>query len=279
LGPVLLRAGTLVQFRTTFGDIVVEMLDEEKPVTVANFLRYVREGRWRDMISHRVVPGFIVQGGGFAVTNRGTTNVAFVDVPDFGKITNEFGVGGFYSNRYGTIAMAKLGGDPNSASSEWFFNLADNSANLDNQNGGFTVFGRVVAGTNVLNVFNGFTAAATQPTNRLANLIGTGFPFDSRPQPAAFPLLALPAAFAGVFTNLVFLEVSEVRLRAEPLTGEERGLRWNSVVGITNRVEVASGLPPTWRPLTNLVPLEMISTAVDPAANGENVFYRVSVGD
>jgi cyclophilin family peptidyl-prolyl cis-trans isomerase len=81
------------------------------------------------------VPGFVVQGGGFSITPEGNV----LDVPTYGPVQNEFGA----SNLRGTVAMAKVGGDPNSATSGWFFNLADNSANLDYQNGGFTVFGDV----------------------------------------------------------------------------------------------------------------------------------------
>src|SRR5439155_6233770 len=83
----------------------------------------------------------------FAVTNA-------LHIQTFPPITNEFNSGRRLSNVYGTIAMAKRPDDPNSATSEWFFNLADNSTNLDSQNGGFTVFGRVVGGTNLLNFFN-----------------------------------------------------------------------------------------------------------------------------
>src|SRR5947208_8271514 len=139
-------AGILAQFRTVFGDIEVELLDQDKPVTVRNFIRYVQSGLFRDAIIHRCIPTFVIQGGGFFVGNRNTTNAILAPIPTFGTITNEFAVGRFFSNVYGTIAMAKAGGDPNSASSQWFFNLANNAANLDTQNGGFTVFGRVVRG-------------------------------------------------------------------------------------------------------------------------------------
>ena len=71
-------------------------------------------------------------------------------VPTFDPITNEFGIGPRYSNTYGTIAMAKVANKTNSATSQWFFNLADNSGNLNNQNGGFTVFGQVVNGWDVV---------------------------------------------------------------------------------------------------------------------------------
>ncbi len=151
------------------GTVDVELFDQDKPESVRNFLLYVRSGAYSNTFLHRCVPGFVVQGGGFAVTNLAATGILtnhFLEVPDFGRLTNEFGVGPRLTNSYGTIAMAKLGNDPNSATSEWFFNLNDNGANLDNQNGGFTVFGRVlpgtnsVDGTNVLNHFNTLAAGA-----------------------------------------------------------------------------------------------------------------------
>lgn len=278
VGWVSLQAGTLVQFRTAFGDMFVEMLDEEKPVTVRNFLRYVREGRWTNMFSHRVVPGFIIQGGGFAVTNRGTASVGFTEIADFGPITNEFAVGPRRSNVYGTLAMAKLGGDPNSASSEWFFNLADNSANLDNQNGGFTVFGRVVSGTNVLNVFNSFTSTLVQPTNRLYNLVLSSFPFDSRPYPPAFPSLRQITTIPQVYTNLVFLEVNEVTPpRAGLLTNGFRGVSWSGVPGVRHQVEVSSNLNSGWQVWTNIVPATSQSSVLDLTAPATGRFYRVTV--
>src|SRR5207247_11241924 len=97
------------------------------------------------------VPGFIVQGVGFSVADP-TSDHSFTDyfaVPNFGPITNEFNVGRKVSNTAGTIAMAKLVGEPNSATSQFFFNLADNGGpdpSLDTQNGGLTVFGKVVRG-------------------------------------------------------------------------------------------------------------------------------------
>ena len=160
------RAGTLAQFRTVFGDLEVELYDQQKPVTVQNFRRLVQSGAYQNTFFHRAVPGFVVQGGGYFTTRRFSTNdfappwSHLGRVPNFGSISNEFNVGPQFSNTNGTIAMAKLGGDPNSATCEWFFNLANNSANLDNQNGGFTVFGRVVRDTGstnyggVLGLFN-----------------------------------------------------------------------------------------------------------------------------
>jgi peptidyl-prolyl cis-trans isomerase A (cyclophilin A) len=108
---------------------------------VANFLNYLNNGSYTSGLIHRSVPGFVIQGGGFVVP--GTT---VTPVTTLAPIKNE----ARYSNTRGTVAMAKLGGDPDSATSQWFVNLADNSANLDNQNGGFTVFALVVQGMDVI---------------------------------------------------------------------------------------------------------------------------------
>lgn len=126
---------TTVQFQTVMGDFTVNLYDETTVETVDNFLAYVEEGAYSDIIIHRSVNGFVVQGGGFSYDGDLPLNSVQTDSP----VTNE----PLYSNVRGTIAMAKLGSNPNSATSQWFFNLADNSANLDVQNGGFTVFGEV----------------------------------------------------------------------------------------------------------------------------------------
>jgi cyclophilin family peptidyl-prolyl cis-trans isomerase len=152
-----------------------------KPITVANFLNYVNSGRYfapdpathmlASSFVHRSVPGFIVQGGEFigTVDPSHPTNAQPIAVVAFPKIQNEPGI----SNKKGTIAMAKIGGDPNSATSDWFVNLKDNGgapANLDTQNGGFTVFGHVAAdGMTTVN------AIAAVPA------FNFGPPFDSFP--------------------------------------------------------------------------------------------------
>ncbi|HDR15016.1 MAG TPA: hypothetical protein ENN79_05955 [Desulfobacteraceae bacterium] len=119
---------------TNVGKIHVLLFDDIAPVTVANFMNYIGEGKYRNTLIHRSVPGFVIQGGGY-VLDGSTIYTVQKNAP----IVNEFHL----SNLRGTIAMAKLAGNPDSATSEWFFNLGDNSENLDYQNGGFTVFGRV----------------------------------------------------------------------------------------------------------------------------------------
>lgn len=131
---------TIVEFRTSMGDFEVNLFDEITPETVQNFLAYVEQESYQLSVIHRSVPGFIIQGGGFAYdadVDDDQLPVSVIAAND--AIINEPKL----SNRRGTIAMAKLANDPNSATNQWFFNLDDNSANLDAQNGGFTVFGQV----------------------------------------------------------------------------------------------------------------------------------------
>ncbi|MEY2495089.1 MAG: hypothetical protein QOJ45_1581 [Verrucomicrobiota bacterium] len=148
-----------VRMTTVLGVIDVALFGQQKPITVANFLKYVDQGRYfivdpttgqlASSFVHRSEPGFVIQGGGFLGTvdpsltaNPNKDNVQPTQVLSFGIIQNEPGI----SNKRGTIAMAKVGNDPNSATSQWFINLGANGGapnNLDTQNGGFTVFGRV----------------------------------------------------------------------------------------------------------------------------------------
>lgn len=138
---------TEVSVMTPLGEIRVELY-EDKPVTVGNFLAYLNGGRYDNSFSHRLVPGFAFQGGGFYLNGNSVTSV-----PTYGSIVNEYAVGQIRSNSYGTLAMARQGGVVNSATSQWFFNL-NNNPGLDGVDGGFTVFGHVVAGLNVLNLYN-----------------------------------------------------------------------------------------------------------------------------
>ncbi|MDX1678381.1 peptidylprolyl isomerase [Arsukibacterium sp.] len=131
---------TIVQVKTSLGDFEVNLFDETTPVTVQNFLNYVNSGRYNQTVIHRSVPGFIIQGGGFRFVQQLPltpiqTNAAIVNEPKL-------------SNVRATIAMAKLPGNPNSATSQWFINLADNSAGspkLDIVEGAYSVFGQISA--------------------------------------------------------------------------------------------------------------------------------------
>jgi cyclophilin family peptidyl-prolyl cis-trans isomerase len=129
--------GQIAQIDTVRGKFNVELLATDAPKTVANFLNYVNKGAYTRTFFHRSVPGFVIQAGGFALL-EGSSNITPIaaDAP----VVNEFKV----SNSRGTLAMAKTAAGPNTATNQWFVNLADNRANLDNQNGGFTVFARVI---------------------------------------------------------------------------------------------------------------------------------------
>ncbi len=129
----------LVRLTTSMGDMLFELVDDA-PITTENFIQYVEGGFYDGTIFHRVVIDFVVQGGG--QLPDGSTPEGLRD-----PIQNEFSPD--RSNVRGTVAMAKVGGDPDSATSQFFVNLADNSENLDNQNGGFTVFAYVIEGMDV----------------------------------------------------------------------------------------------------------------------------------
>jgi cyclophilin family peptidyl-prolyl cis-trans isomerase len=132
---------SLVRFHTDKGDIDVIMISEFAPLNVANFLTYVTAGKYDNSFIHRSVTNFVVQGGGFKYVNGN-----IVSIQAGPAVVNEFHV----SNRRGTLAMAKVAGNPNSATNQWFFNESDSNAGappdgLDFQNGGFTVFGRIIS--------------------------------------------------------------------------------------------------------------------------------------
>lgn len=130
---------TQVRFETRFGDFVVELFDDEVPVTVDNFIEYIESGAYEDSILHRKADGFVIQGGGYTWTVEDT----FENIETRDPIANESGI----SNTRGTIAMARTS-DPDSATSQWFINLRDNSEILDGERtgdeAGYAVFGEVI---------------------------------------------------------------------------------------------------------------------------------------
>jgi len=273
-------AGILVQFRTVFGDLDVELY-EDKPVTVQNFLRYVRNGYYQNMFLHRCIPGFIVQGGGYWVLNPLSTNLFSTNgnvylVQSFGNITNEFNVGRRLTNSFGTIAMAKTNGNPDSASSEWFFNLADNGPNLDFQNGGFTVFGRTVRGTNVLNLFNTLNKATGYGIEAMTNWMGTsnGFARLFTDLPVNDAVLEPPR-----YNQLVYVyDISLLNVQVQTLSNSTHQISWNRIAGQTNyTVQFTTNLPPanSWQTLGSTNGTNATLKLIDPVINSPRRFYRV----
>lgn len=190
---------TIVQFQTSLGDFEVNLYDDSTPETVANFLAYLEAGTYSSTFIHRSMPGFIIQGGGFFVDEE---NVVQPRESLWSPINEPV-----FSNVAGTIAMAKLGNDPNSATNQWFFNLADNSdsgAKLDVQNGGFTVFGEVIGdGMTVVN------AIAAVPRYAVNSGVFSSTPlreFDAESDREDF--MANPMDYLVVINDVVVLDAA-----------------------------------------------------------------------
>ena len=136
------RAETMVTFETSMGDIVIEVDEAKAPKSAENFVNYVKSGHYDDTIFHRIIAGFVVQGGGYA---RG-----FARKPTEEPIQNEADNG--LKNKRGTLSMARTS-DPHSATSQFFINLNDNDF-LDHTNKedgwGYAVFGKVTKGMDVV---------------------------------------------------------------------------------------------------------------------------------
>ncbi len=142
----------MVKLQTSLGDIVLELNPEKAPATVANFLQYVKDGHYDGTIFHRVINGFMIQGGGFdAQMNQKTTRAPIKNEADNGLTNDAY-----------TIAMARTA-VPDSATSQFFINVADNK-NLNhtgkNPAGwGYAVFGKVVQGKDVVDKIKAVTTA------------------------------------------------------------------------------------------------------------------------
>lgn len=196
---------TTVRMQTALGDFYIELFDGVAPLTVANFMTYVASGAYANSFIHRNVAGFVLQGGGYAWSN--TTGLAAI--PQGPSVANEFKL----SNLRGTIAMAKLGGDPNSATNQWFINLGNNAANLDVQNGGFTVFGQVIGdGMQVVDAIS-----ALQTVNASNG--------DPNGLFAFLPLVSLPGPNGYSTANLVMVNA----VTAVPTTTQALAAGWNLI--------------------------------------------------
>jgi len=140
--PGALAADPQVDFRTSSGTVRVELYPEKAPKTVENFLKYVRDGHFDGTIFHRVIPGFMIQGGGFTPDMKQKPTRPSVPIESKNGLKNEVG----------TLAMARTS-DPNSATAQFFININNNAfLNYPGQDGnGYTVFGKVVDGMDVVN--------------------------------------------------------------------------------------------------------------------------------
>ena len=130
----------MIRFETTLGNFTIEFFEKEAPLSVANFLRYVEDGFFENTIFHRIVPGFVIQGGGFTED--------MVQKKTLAPVKNEADNG--LKNARGSLSMARTN-DINSATSQFFVNLKDNDF-LDHSRGnfGYAVFAKVVEGMDVI---------------------------------------------------------------------------------------------------------------------------------
>ena len=145
-----------VKLKTSKGDIVLELNAEKAPVTVENFLGYVKKKHYDGTVFHRVIDGFMIQGGGFAFEGEDLVE------KDVGKgIVNESKNG--LKNERGTIAMARTN-DPNSATAQFFINVKDNAMLDFPNNNGYAVFGKVIEGMDVVDKIKAVTTGTSPLT-------------------------------------------------------------------------------------------------------------------
>ncbi len=140
---VAYAANPKVELKTSMGAVVLELYPDNAPKTVENFLQYVKDGHYGGTIFHRVIPGFMIQGGGFSVNMQ--------EKKTRPAIRNEAGNG--LRNAIGTVAMARTA-DPHSATAQFFINVSENDfldfKSPDDKGYGYTVFARVTAGMDVV---------------------------------------------------------------------------------------------------------------------------------
>ncbi|MGP6428837.1 MULTISPECIES: peptidylprolyl isomerase [Pseudomonas] len=145
---------TQVKLTTNFGDILIELNAEKAPITVANFIEYVKKGHYENVVFHRVIKGFMIQGGGFEPGMKEKKDKS-------PSIQNEAD-NGLKNEKY-TLAMARTM-DPHSASAQFFINASDNSflnhTAKTAQGWGYAVFGKVVAGTDVVDKIEGVSTTS-----------------------------------------------------------------------------------------------------------------------
>jgi peptidyl-prolyl cis-trans isomerase A (cyclophilin A) len=164
-------AGPKVEFKTNLGNFVVDLDSDKAPKTVNNFLAYVKSGFYNGTVFHRVINGFMVQGGGF------TTDL--VQKPTQAPVVSEAQNG--LKNQIYTIAMARTS-DPDSATAQFYINVKDNPG-LDFPNAmgnGYTVFGKVISGTQTIDKIKQVpTGIASTPRGRMADVPNTPVVIES----------------------------------------------------------------------------------------------------
>lgn len=217
---------TMVRWLTNLGPIDLQLYDSAAPRTAANFLGYVNRGDYRNAFFHRSVPRFVIQGGGFTWAEGAT---GYSTIATQSPVANEFDVS--RSNLRGTIAMAKIGGQPDSATDQWFVNMADNSAILDagrssSSNGGFTVFGRVTSsGMAVFDRIAGLTIVKSfaSPMGELPMIGYAGGVVTAAHLVRALSVSVLPGAGSASDSDRIFNYLEGTYPQYVPVAGSSGG--------------------------------------------------------
>jgi cyclophilin family peptidyl-prolyl cis-trans isomerase len=226
---------------TDLGDIPMELLAQSAPVTVANFISYADAGAYSNSIFHRSVPGFVIQGGGYVA------NANLAPISAKAPITNEYSI----SNTRGTVAMALVGTNRNSATSQWFINLTNNSSILDNTN---------IAGNPPFAVFARVLGKGLSVVDSIASLpiYNVGKPFDELPTQGV-----TNGQVTLMVSNMVSMDIGIVKGPAVVIVGAGTVTIEASQAGNSNYL--------TATPVTNTLVINKAAASV--AITGTNAIY------
>jgi peptidyl-prolyl cis-trans isomerase A (cyclophilin A) len=252
------------------GTIRLALYDRDKPATVHNFLNYVLSGAYSNNFIHYDATNFVCQGGGLRVVTISGSSQAVVPVAENAPITNELGVGTFFSNLRGTIAMVHYPGLTNDTTCNWFINLANNTNfDMPDTNHSYVVFGHVISGLTNLDTLN---PTSTNTTIKLLNLGGwlTSCPVN-------YAATLSTATYSNLLTVAYNLVTMDMGLRVQNVATNSVLLSWQSVSNKTQTVSFTPQLASsnTWTTLWTTNGNGSTQT-FQHTTNTVTGFYRVS---
>jgi cyclophilin family peptidyl-prolyl cis-trans isomerase len=250
------------------GTIRLELFDRDKPASVRSFLSYVHSGAYSNSILHRSVTNLIVQGGSLKRIDFGGGSSALAPVEEQAVVANERGVGRFFANERGTLALAHYPGETNNATCHWFINLTNNPAfDAVNTNNAYVVFGRVIGGLDILDRLN------PKATNTLVKILNLGGWLEEVPvKPTATVSTVTYADLLTTTWKVVSLDMNGSVTNPSPTV---HTVSWESVSNRTHKVEFGLLTSTHWTLLwtTNGNGSRQSFTHTTNAVNG---FYRLS---
>jgi cyclophilin family peptidyl-prolyl cis-trans isomerase len=289
----IVQASFIIRFETVLGDFDVWMRDDVAPLTVQNFMNYVERGDYRDSIVHRSESDFVIQGGGYFWDDAIGT---FAEVFDDAPLANEYFFGSSpISNSRGTMAMAQLPGNPNSATNEWFINLANNpdldAFNPFTSSGPYVVFGQVLGngmdvvdaiaelpiydGTQIGLPFSGIPLidleSPTTPIEKRHVVLIESIGVLQEVPDNAIPLAGLSGNYSFLFLLRCVLDAQTSSAPNPSPADAPAGVQFAegfftfTLQYVTNPL---FGCPELTTPFSTLVDMEL------PAGNAPNVYYR-----